>query len=198
MLHRHQLASMMRKNLREGDSWDDIAREVLKLTQNDANSIEPPNKETLGTLRVFLESRKSAAQAENDPIGVAMFDQWLDQLKRFERFIDRAVFVVGPFARMFEQLKNRAFEGTPLPPPADDRFAWGHNDVDLYWGDFREAYDLHTAGVLNVGNETSKLVDALQEARLQIAYMQGKFGETGTGNSVLAQIDRALKDVRDA
>lgn len=36
------------------------------------------------------------------------------------------------------------------------------------------------------------LKTVLQEAKLQIEYLHEKFGETGSGNQVLAQIEAAL------
>lgn len=42
-----------------------------------------------------------------------------------------------------------------------------------------------------------ELVGALEEARLQIEYLQGKFAETGPGNAVLAQIDALLARKED-
>ena len=42
------------------------------------------------------------------------------------------------------------------------------------------------------------LLAALDEARLQIEYLGEKFGETGTGNAVLARIRAALAKARTA
>lgn len=36
------------------------------------------------------------------------------------------------------------------------------------------------------------LYEALREAKLEIEYLHSKFGETGTGNKVLSQIEQAL------
>ncbi len=36
------------------------------------------------------------------------------------------------------------------------------------------------------------MYEALKEARLQIEYLHDKFKETGTGNAVLAKIDRVI------
>lgn len=38
-----------------------------------------------------------------------------------------------------------------------------------------------------------ELLEMLDEARLQIEYLQGKFGETGSGNSVLSRITELTK-----
>lgn len=40
--------------------------------------------------------------------------------------------------------------------------------------------------------EIERLEAALREAKAQIEYLQGKFQETGSGNSVLARIDAIL------
>lgn len=37
------------------------------------------------------------------------------------------------------------------------------------------------------------LREALNEARLQIEYLHGKFSATGSGNAVLARIDETLR-----
>ena len=41
-------------------------------------------------------------------------------------------------------------------------------------------------------NKIEELIDVLDEARIQIEYLHGKFRETGTGNSVLARIETTL------
>lgn len=41
-------------------------------------------------------------------------------------------------------------------------------------------------------NSHEALVEALEEARIQITYLHGRFRPTGSGNKVLAQIDAAL------
>lgn len=39
-----------------------------------------------------------------------------------------------------------------------------------------------------------QLRNVLAEAKLQIEYLHDKFGETGSGNAVLAKIERVLSD----
>ena len=46
----------------------------------------------------------------------------------------------------------------------------------------------------NLIEQNKKLWDVLDEARLQIEYMQNKFAKTGTGESVLATINRILNE----
>jgi len=38
--------------------------------------------------------------------------------------------------------------------------------------------------------EKAELVEALVEARLQIEYLEGKFGKTGTGTAAISRIER--------
>lgn len=42
--------------------------------------------------------------------------------------------------------------------------------------------------------ENKVLVEALQEAALQLQYLTDKFGETGTGNAILARIRATIKE----
>lgn len=44
-----------------------------------------------------------------------------------------------------------------------------------------------------VANSHKELIEMLQEAKLQIEYLQSKFQETGSGNAVLSNIDILLK-----
>jgi len=53
--------------------------------------------------------------------------------------------------------------------------------------------DEHAAHAIN---NVDALADALGEALLQIAYLHNKFGETGSGNSVLSRGQTALDDYR--
>ena len=46
-------------------------------------------------------------------------------------------------------------------------------------------------------NSHPELVEALEEAKLQIEYLHGKFKETGTGNAVLTKIEQALSKVKE-
>lgn len=42
-----------------------------------------------------------------------------------------------------------------------------------------------------------QLVDTLADAKLQIEYLQEKFQETGTGNAVIARLERTLQDIEN-
>jgi len=48
----------------------------------------------------------------------------------------------------------------------------------------------HTAHLISAAPD---LLEMLEEAKLQIEYLHGKFGETGTGNSVLSRIDSVIQ-----
>lgn len=43
-----------------------------------------------------------------------------------------------------------------------------------------------------LGDRVAELTEALHDARLQLEYLSEKFGETGTGNTVLARINSVL------
>lgn len=73
-------------------------------------------------------------------------------------------------------------------------------------GETSETHDLHRAAgtdpygpnallIVKAVNSHDALVAMLEEARLQIEYMQSKFEPTGTGNAVLARIRHVLSDV---
>lgn len=47
-----------------------------------------------------------------------------------------------PFARIMQEKLKDYQDGTPNEGPADDKQAWGFNDIDLRWGDFRRARTL--------------------------------------------------------
>lgn len=38
-----------------------------------------------------------------------------------------------------------------------------------------------------------ELLEALEEAKIQIEYLHGKFKETGSGNAVLSRMEQAIK-----
>jgi hypothetical protein len=42
--------------------------------------------------------------------------------------------------------------------------------------------------------QTDDLLDLLDECRLQLEYLNGKFGETGTSNALLSRINSQLKE----
>lgn len=50
-----------------------------------------------------------------------------------------------------------------------------------------------TKKVEKLENKLENAVALLEECRLQIEYLHAKFRETGTGNKVLSDIDRFLK-----
>jgi hypothetical protein len=64
---------------------------------------------------------------------------------------------------------------------------YGHDDVNM---DYLE-------GALHEAKKAQGLVDLLDEARLQIEYLHKKFGETGSGNNVLARIETALAKYKE-
>lgn len=49
-------------------------------------------------------------------------------------------------------------------------------------------------GKTEAARDRAGLEGLLREAKSQIEYLQEKFGETGTGNAVLAKIEQALKE----
>jgi len=62
------------------------------------------------------------------------------------------------------------------------------------WGkkEYREASDnaIHLAKCWNMHEE---LVQAVEQAKMQIEYLHEKFQETGSGNAVLSKLDRVLE-----
>jgi len=81
------------------------------------------------------------------------------------------------------------------------KFTFGWNDsVAEYemrikaqsYADFLNGHSQHSESL----NKLKEAEDVLQEAKLQIEYLHGKFKETGSGNSVLNRIDIVLKSIQ--
>jgi hypothetical protein len=53
------------------------------------------------------------------------------------------------------------------------------------------------AGATEWAANAQGLLNLLDEARLQIEYLHKKFGETGSGNNVLARIETALAKYKE-
>lgn len=58
---------------------------------------------------------------------------------------------------------------------------------------------LHVANGIHTGYELKEVPDRedemremLEECKLQLEYLQNKFGETGTGNNVLSRLEKLL------
>jgi hypothetical protein len=94
---------------------------------------------------------------------------------------------------------------TPLPWKLDEYRnvyfgAHRHDRVTLEGfalraGGYRPEPEQNTEYAVHACNAYPKLVDALQQAVLQIAYMQSKFTATGTGNAVIAQSEALLREL---
>lgn len=54
----------------------------------------------------------------------------------------------------------------------------------------------NAARIVKTWNMHDDLVDVLEEAKLQIVYLHGKFQETGTGNSVISRINNLLQQAK--
>ena len=54
--------------------------------------------------------------------------------------------------------------------------------------------DKNEGGVILTYFEMGKLIETLQDAKLQIEYLHEKFQPTGSGNSVLNNIETVLKN----
>ncbi len=67
----------------------------------------------------------------------------------------------------------------------EGRIAWEARMMNLDNVNDHEREDVLQARI-------TELEEALQEARLQLEYLSEKFGQTGTGNTVLARINMAL------
>lgn len=80
-----------------------------------------------------------------------------------------------------EQLEKWRKEAKELLNPILD---WGQKELPIGTNIPKET--------LRRAKEYESLVDILDEARLQIEYLQKKFGETGSGNNILARIETAL------
>ena len=48
----------------------------------------------------------------------------------------------------------------------------------------------HLRTISDLMGKNAELVEALTEAKLQIEYLEGKFGKTGTGTAAIARIER--------
>lgn len=62
------------------------------------------------------------------------------------------------------------------------------------WDNAKEDYE---AGATAWAAKTCGLIDLLDEAHLQIEYLHKKFGETGSGNNVLARIETELAKYKE-
>lgn len=77
------------------------------------------------------------------------------------------------------------------------QIAGTNNDVAYFYGiqinddiECQNSYCKETAYLIN---SHKQLIEMLQEAKLQIEYLNEKFQETGTSNSVISRIERLLK-----
>jgi len=78
-----------------------------------------------------------------------------------------------------------------------------HGDKDTWfevwtqnWSNGIDA-EANAAFIVKACNNHYKILDLLDEARLQIEYLHSKFKETGSGNIVLYRIEEAIKQVED-
>jgi spore coat polysaccharide biosynthesis protein SpsF (cytidylyltransferase family) len=86
-----------------------------------------------------------------------------------------------------EKIKADAKEKYPAMYPGNEH----QKNVERY----RIGYE---AGATEwAGKAQQKLIDLLDEARLQIEYLHKKFGETGSGNNVLARIETELAKYKE-
>jgi hypothetical protein len=83
---------------------------------------------------------------------------------------------------------------TPLPWKSHHIDHWYITAVAMMVGDSSEQRE-NAEYAVHACNAYPKLVDALQQAVLQIAYMQSKFTATGTGNAVIAQSEALLREL---
>lgn len=92
-------------------------------------------------------------------------------------------------------MTNADLDKQALPSPTDQlakvvpatSLPW--RMVETLHGPGNAAYALHAC------NAYPKLVAALQQAVLQIDYMQSKFTRTGTGNAVIAESEHLLRSL---
>jgi hypothetical protein len=83
---------------------------------------------------------------------------------------------------------------TPLPWKSHHIDHWYITAVAMMVGDSSEQRE-NAEYAVHACNAYPKLVDARQQAVLQIAYMQSKFTATGTGNAVIAQSEALLREL---
>jgi len=69
-------------------------------------------------------------------------------------------------------------------------FIEDENNTRIVMLDFADTKDKENAKLIVCAPE---LLDILDEARLQIEYLQSKFKETGTGNSILSRINEVIE-----
>lgn len=61
------------------------------------------------------------------------------RIEEVERERDEALAALRPFAALYSESMRDFPDGSAKPERPDERHAWGFNNTDLSWGDFRRA-----------------------------------------------------------